>query len=216
MTNTLVSVKIESNVVANRCADNMMLNLAQGRAPATRVENWYLTTDGMNLQELFRLVRALSDDLRGLPADVRSLEQQGTHADQKRIQAVLAAAPELTKAAFEARYRELCRSVAHRWADQFNSHVAESPATYSLRCLLENLARRFYRLNAVRCILCGIDRGEEFAVVVPDLTSWLRHRSSARVPCLGTAARAIGIRRRWWRSCDRRPGRARQAGDCGG
>ena len=172
--NTPVSVKTESNVVANLSPANMMVNLPQGKAPATREENWYLTTDGAKLQELYTLVRTLSDDLRGLPTDVRSFEQQATHDDRKRVQAVLAAAPQATKAAFEVRYRELCRSVACRSADQFNSHLTESLATHSRRSVLENLARWFFRLNAVRYVLCGIDRGEEFAVVVPDLTSWLR------------------------------------------
>jgi hypothetical protein len=116
----------------------------------------------------------MSASLADLPSEVRSFEQQASHEDRKRIQAVLKNAPAPEQQAFDARYRELSHSVAQNSAATFNTNLASSMATHSRKGVLENLARWFFRLNAVRYILCGIDRGEDFAVVVPDLTSWLR------------------------------------------
>jgi hypothetical protein len=172
--NTPVSVKTESNVVANLSPTNMMVNLPQGKAPATREENWYLKTEPAKLQGLYTFVHSLSEELRRLPADVRTFEAQATHDNRKRIQAVLKASPAATLAEFDRLYQELCRSVAERSADMFNRNLSGSLATSSRRSVFENLARWFFRLNAVRYVLCGIDHGEDFAVVVPDLTNWLR------------------------------------------
>jgi len=172
--NTPVSVKTESNVVANLSPANMMVNLPGGTAHSSREENWYLTTQSEEFQELYAFVRGMSPEVQDLPEDIRSFEEQASRKDRNRIQKILKECSESEKKAFTKRYRELCHRVAEKSADLFNQNLTASLSTGSRKAVLENLARWFFRLNAVQYVLCGIDRKDEFALVVPDLTSWLR------------------------------------------
>ena len=179
--NTPVSVKTESNVVANLSPPNMMVNLPGGTAHSSREENWYLTTKPEEFQELYAFVRGMSPELQDLPEDIRSFEEQSGRYDRKRIQKILKESSDREKKAFTRRYRELCHRVAEKSADLFNQNLAASLSTGARKAVLENLMRWFFRLNAVQYVLCGIDRKNEFALVVPDLTSWLREWDLAEV-----------------------------------
>lgn len=172
--NTPVSVKAESNVVANLSPPNMMVHLPGGTAQSTREENWYLTTCPREFQDLYALVRSRRPELRGLPPDVAGFEERATREDRKRLQEIVGSASRDEKQAFADRYEALCHRVAQRSADLFNENLTASFGTPGRRAVQENLARWFFRLDAVQYVLCGIDRGEEFAVVIPDLTAWLR------------------------------------------
>jgi hypothetical protein len=179
--NTPVSVKTESNVVANLSPPNMMVNLPGGTAPSSREENWYLTTKPEEFQELYAFVRGMSPELQYLPEDIRSFEEEAHRDDRKRIQKILKESSDSDKKAFTKRYRELCHRVAEKSADVFNQNLTASLSTGARKAVRENLMRWFFRLNAVQYVLCGIDRNEEFALVVPDLTSWLREWDLAEV-----------------------------------
>jgi len=172
--NTPISVKTESNVVANLSPPNMMVNLPGGTAPSSREDNWYLTTQPREFQELYAYVRALQPELEEYPADVRLFEETASKADRKRIQLILRDSSAGERREFTRRYRELCHRVAEASAQIFNDHLSHSLSTGARRAVLENLARWFFRLDAVRYVLCGIDRGEEFALEVPELSSWFR------------------------------------------
>ncbi len=179
--NTPISVKTESNVVANLSPPNMMVNLPGGTAPSSREVNWYLTTKPDEFQELYAFVRGMSPELKDLPKDIRSFEEQAHRDDRKRIQKILKESSDRENKAFTKRYRELCHRVAEKSAELFNQNLAASLSTGARKAVLENLMRWFFRLNAVQYVLCGIDRKEEFALVVPDLTSWLRKWNLAEV-----------------------------------
>ena len=179
--NTPVSVKTESNVVANLSPPNMMVNLPGGTAHSSREENWYLTTKPEEFQELYAFVRGMSPELQDLPEDIRSFEEQSGRYDRKRIQKIIKESSDREKKAFSRRYRELCHRVADKSADLFNQNLAASLSTGARKAVLENLMRWFFRLNAVQYVLCGIDRKNEFALVIPDLTSWLREWDLAEV-----------------------------------
>ncbi len=172
--NTPVSVKTESNVVANLSPPNMMMNLPGGTAPSSREENWYLTTQPYEFQELYDFVRGMSPELQSLPKDIRSFEEQASRDDRKRIQKFLKGCSDSERKEFTKRYLVLCHRVAEKSADLFNQNLEASLSTGARRAVLENLMRWFFRLNAVRYVLCGIDRKEEFALNVPELTSWMR------------------------------------------
>jgi hypothetical protein len=179
--NTPVSVKTDSNVVANLSPPNMMANLPGGTAYSSREENWYLTLQTEEFQELYTFVRGMSPDLQYLPENIRSFEEEAHRDDRKRIQKILKESSARDKKAFTKRYRELCHRVAEKSADLFNQNLAASLSTGARKAVRENLIRWFFRLNAVQYVLCGIDRNEEFALVVPDLTSWLREWDLAQV-----------------------------------
>ena len=179
--NTPVSVKTESNIVANLSPANMMVNLPGGTAHSSHEENWYLTTQPEEFQELFSFVRGISPELQDLPEDIRSFEEQASRDDRKRLQKILKQSSDHEKKAFTKRYRELCHRVAEKSAALFNQKLTASLSIGARKAVLENLARWFFRLNAVQYILCGIDRKDEFALSVPDLTSWLREWDLAEV-----------------------------------
>ena len=148
--NTPVSVKTESNVVANLSPPNMMVNLPGGTAPSSREDNWYLTTQPYEFQKLYDFVRGMSPELQGLPKDIRSFEEQASRDDRKRIQKILKGCTESERKEFTNRYLELCHRVAEKSADLFNQNLKASLSTGARRAVLENLMRWFFRLNAVR------------------------------------------------------------------
>lgn len=179
--NTPISVKTESNVVANLSPSNMLVNLPGGTAPSSREDNWYLTTCPVEFQALYTFVRELRSGLQYLPKDVQSFEETASRADRKKIQKILKESTKQENEEFTDRYLGLCHRVAETSAEMFNETLARSLKTGARRAVLENIARWFFRLNAVRYVLCGIDRKEEFALIVPELTSWFREWDLAEV-----------------------------------
>ena len=179
--NTPISVKTESNVVANLSPSNMMVNLPGGMAPSSREENWFLSTRPDEYQDLYVFVQAMRSELQDLSQDVRTFEKQASRADRKRIQKILKEYSPEEKSEFTRRYRKLCHGVAESSAAIFNENLSTSLASRARRAVLEDLSRWFFRLDAVPYILCGIDDKEDFSLGVPDLTSWFREWEFADV-----------------------------------
>ena len=64
----------------------------------------------------------------------------------------------------------MCREVATRSAQLFNMHFKQSMASNAKRSVLDEIARTFFRMDSSNYILAGVERGREFAVLVPSLT----------------------------------------------
>jgi len=47
--------------------------------------------------------------------------------------------------------------------------------------VLDELLRRFLRLDSSHYVLCGLDRGVPFAYLIPSITDWKRHAELAEV-----------------------------------
>ena len=68
----------------------------------------------------------------------------------------------------------MCQKVSQSSADIFNDHLAGSLKSKMRGAVLERIAKMFFRMNAVEYILCGVDEKNKFAVLIPDLTTWLQ------------------------------------------
>jgi hypothetical protein len=167
-----VSVKAESNVVANLSPYNLFISLPSGSVPATHEENWYLRTAPSEFQNLYSFVRNSDSSLSHLPARASDFESQAAGEDRERVQGVIKGLSDSMSRKFRTAYLQMCHEVASISVDIFNKNLARSLRSSSRSAVLENLARWFFRINAVRYILCGIDRGDDFSVMIPDITSF--------------------------------------------
>jgi len=73
-----ISVKADSDVVANLSPYNLFISLPLGIVPASQEENWYQKIDPRDFQELYSFVRDSDRSLNYLPAEVIAFEEQAT------------------------------------------------------------------------------------------------------------------------------------------
>jgi hypothetical protein len=169
-----ISVKTDSDVVANLSPYNLFENLPRGAAQAANEGNWFLHANPQGFQEVYGFVREQITSPRNLPESIAEFEATATKSDRKNLAQAISRLSDRKKERFQELYVSWCRSVAQFSAETFNRNFAKSLASTSKNTVLEHIAKWFFRLNSVEYLLCGIDKREEFAVIIPDITSWKR------------------------------------------
>jgi len=170
--NTPVSVKADSNVVANPSPHNLIYNLPSGQAFSKNEENWYIEQDFNGFQLLYDFVRRSHPSLSYLPANAIDFEQGASLQDRNLVQSVIRNYSDHERHKFIQIYLSMCHTVAQRSADAFNSRISASLNSKARVAVTEYLMRWFFRLDSVSYLLCGIDADQEFAVRIPSLTQW--------------------------------------------
>lgn len=168
--NVPISVKAESRVVGNPSPYNLFVATPSGSAQARGMGSWYLETAPIEYQRFYAFTRD-SLAFRNLPDTARAFESS---RDKKVLKRALTNMNEADKPEFQRLYVEMCSAVSTKSAERFNTLLEQSLNSRTRSSVLEQIARMFFRMDAVEYILCGIDGGNEFAVELPDLTSWLR------------------------------------------
>jgi len=168
--NTPVSVKENSNVVYNLSPYNLFEALPSGQAKARRSENWFVVQAPEAYQKLYSFIR--NKGLNDLPGDVSDFERNIRREDRKPIKALINSFGSEDSQTFAQLYLDLCHEVARVSAKKFNDNISASLNGHSRNAVLEQIARHFFRMNAVEYILGGIDKGDEFAVIIPEMTRW--------------------------------------------
>lgn len=173
--NTPVSVKAESRVVGNPSPYNLFVATPQGSAQARGMGSWYLEISPDKYQALYShglMITELNSGRNALPPTVQEFENSRKKKVLKRKLSNLSSNQlEL----FQSLYIDMCRQVATRSARRYNDHLAASLSQRVRNTVLERVAKMFFRMNAVPYVLAGIDNQQEFAVRIPDLTSWLKN-----------------------------------------
>jgi hypothetical protein len=172
--NVPISVKAESRVVGNPSPYNLFVATPQGSAPAQGMASWYLETARDAYQEFYSFARVsvgLDRGRNAIPEDVLEFE-----ASRRKRPLILAVKNlgENYQQEFQDLYLAMCRKVSQSSADLFENYLATSLKSRMRGAVLERVAKMFFRMNAVEYVLCGIDGKNEFAVLIPDLTTWLR------------------------------------------
>ena len=170
--NVPISVKANSNVVANLSPYNLVESLPSGSAAAAGEANWFVHTSLSRMQAYYHCICNASSSLEHLPDRVSEFEQKASREDRRAVQA----AERTMRAEGECQdlYLAMCHNVAEVSARMFNQNLARSLGSPIRNTVLEHIAKWFLRLDAISYVLCGTDRGDDFAVEVPDLTSWKR------------------------------------------
>jgi len=170
--NVPISVKAESRVVGNPSPYNIFISTPQGSAQARGTRSWYLESALGQYQAYYGYIREITDNL-SLPEDVGVFEQSRNKAPLRTALRAMVLNPQ-QKETEERLYLEMCHTAASGAARIFNENLATSLDSRTRGSVLERIAKMFFRMNAVGYVLCGIDGRSDFAVLVPDLTSWLR------------------------------------------
>lgn len=170
--NMPISVKNDSNVVLNASPHNLFRSLPQGKAPASRAEHWFLEKDPAGYQQLYKFARDLF--YKELPSDANEFESQISRSERDEFQDFVT--KELTgqdKKQFEMLYTAMCGNVSQNSAIEFNGHLANLPSN-ERSAVHETVMRQFFRIDTVPYLLVGLDRRKNFAVQIPNLTTWKR------------------------------------------
>ena len=172
--NVPVSIKAKSNVVLNPSPYNIFESIPSGMLPIRSSENWYLEMAPTGLQTLYDFIRSVSLNLGHLPEKIIDFEDVSEKDDRRAVQKEIKELPEEQRKEFDILYWDMCHEVAQASAVRFNENFSNSMKGKIRTVLLEHVAGKFFRLNSVDYILGGIDRNDEFAVIIPDLTRWKR------------------------------------------
>jgi len=174
-----ISVKAQSDVVANPSPYNLLRALPSGEQPGSRSDHWYRSVAPVPYQALYDLARGLLN-MPGLPDDVSAYDSETSGAERRevahRLGPLLISGGEAADR-FQSAYLRLSRAVAIGSADRFNASLARAMRTKHRSAVLERIAQIFFRLDSAPYILAGIDRGRPFALRVPDITTWCREWS---------------------------------------
>lgn len=172
--NVPISVKAESRVVGNPSPYNLFVATPQGSAQAHGMASWYLETAPAEYQAFYAFARKATNLHDGEQALAELVTEFEASRNKKRLVRAVPRVSEDDQAEFQALYLNLCRAVSKASAEAFNNNLAKSLASKMKQTVLERIAKMFFRMDAVEYLLCGVDDGHEFAVLIPDLTTWLQ------------------------------------------
>lgn len=167
-----ISVKADSDVVSNLSPYNIFQALPSGELPASRTENWYSFIAAEQYQDFYAYARKQSG--LDLPERISEYDQNLNRRDRKEFQLILKNQDIDRDPVFIQKYRIMAHAVAQKSADLFNANLADSRSSSSRSATMEQMAKNFFRLNSVEYLLAGVDRRQNFAVRILDITSWRR------------------------------------------
>ncbi|MBI1300014.1 protein kinase [bacterium] len=171
--NTAISVKADSNVVFNLSLHSLFISIPSGSQTSARSENWYYKIAPDAFQAFYSCVRnKLAPDYPENAADYL-LQVKGKKNRKRLANAIKQLAGEEAKECNRL-YLEMCHEVAERSADLFNNSFAQSLNGPAKIAVIEQVIRNLFRIGDTSYILCGLDKNQEFAVKIPDLTTWKR------------------------------------------
>lgn len=179
--NTPISIKAASNVVYNRSVHKLFIGLPSGELSPARTSNWFLETAPEAYQHLYAFTRNLVGAT--LPAEVLLFHKRGRvrRAERRAFADQIDLLQGAAAASFEAQYCAFCRHVALRTADIFNQNLNRTFNSTLAKAIECSLFQTFFRIGDTPYLVCGSDKGEDFAVEVPSMTALTKHWKIKRV-----------------------------------
>ncbi len=172
--NIPISVKAESRVVGNPSPYNLFVATPQGSAQAQGMTSWYLETAPQAYQEFYAFARKLTGLDTGMNTTPEAVVEFELSRRKKPLIRAIKNLGEHYPQEFQELYIRMCQKVSQSSAEIFENYLSKSLKSRIRGAVLERIAKMFFRMNAVEYVLCGIDGKNEFAVLIPDLTTWLQ------------------------------------------
>jgi len=192
--NTPISVKCNSNVVANRSPYNFFVSLPSGMVTVSRSNDWFIEKDYDGIQAFYEHARQSYGER--IPEDIRDFYQSYTRERRRPFsQFVKHSMEDVRDEELINLYQIMCHNVARNSADDFNHHLASIRPNTRI-AINETIVREFFRIDTVPYLLAGLDHGNSLAVMIPDLTSWKRNwglLSATAVPALDKMQSEVNV-----------------------
>lgn len=171
-----ISVKANSNVVANPSPENLFRKLPAGEVETSRSkEDWFLVVAQEEYERLYKAARTIAAEhsslYEDLPDDLIAF-LKWKRKERKSIGEILNLnkLPEELKKVWAEAYLPFVKKVSEESAKEFMHRYESSKKSPVVR---EMVLRKFLRLDACPYLLLGVDNKEgAFIFEVPDLTSW--------------------------------------------
>lgn len=170
--NVSVSIKADSNVVSNLSPHIMFVSIPSGSSRLSNTDNWFLVTAPQRYQLLYEFVRQHSHG--SFPERVADFEKATPKRLRKAFAGSISSLDQAERRDFESTYLSMCREVSIKSAQLMQAGLADSLKGRARSSTAEGIIRRLLRLSESEYVLCGLDKDNEFAVTVPDLTAWKR------------------------------------------
>jgi hypothetical protein len=167
--NIPISVKADSRVVGNPSPYNLFKATPQASGQAKGMGSWYLEAAPVEYQAFYETARSYV----GLDSPLSVQEFEASRNKRQFVKA-LQEAGNIEDPQFQTRYLVLARKVSQVSAEIFQTNYENAMNSPVRNTTLERMAKMFFRMNAVDYLLCGVDGNGQFAVVIPDLTTWLK------------------------------------------
>jgi len=192
--NTPISVKCNSNVVANRSPYNFFVSLPSGTVTVSRSNDWFIEKNYDGIQAFYEHARKSYSER--IPEDIRDFYQTYTRKRRKPFsQFVKHRMEEVGDEELINLYQIMCHNVARISADDFNHHLASIRSNTRI-AVNETIVREFFRIESFPYIFAGLDHGNSFVITIPDLTTWKRNWeliSARAVPALDKMQSEVNV-----------------------
>jgi tRNA A-37 threonylcarbamoyl transferase component Bud32 len=170
--NTSISVKADSHVVFNLSPHTFFVSLPSGTPTPSRSENWYIQRSPVLYQKLYSYVR--DEYYQDFPSQVADYHQTVPKKQRKEFAKTAKRLANSGPVGFKELYRSFCYDVARKSAEMFNDALANAINSPVRNSIIESIIKHLFRIGESEYILCGLNKGKDFAVAIPDLTAWKR------------------------------------------
>ncbi|MBF0237909.1 MAG: hypothetical protein HQM12_09410 [SAR324 cluster bacterium] len=168
--NWRISIKENSNILINGSPERVFIKIPLAEFDRVRGQDWFLYTATNELQDYYLACDGKNftgcetvEEYYGMTKSTTKRKSFGQHVKilhDTENKLVLAT------------YKAFCQKVSIKSAELFNGKILELKNSKNYRKKFELIFHEFFRVNAVRYILAGIDKGEPFAIILNPSSEW--------------------------------------------
>jgi len=167
--NWRVSVKENSNILINSSPEWVFEKLPHAEFDKLRGKDWFTHTAEHEFQAYYLACGGIS--FTGYDTVVKYYN--ATTIKNRKVFAKHVAVLHTAKEPIVMRaYKKFCQKVSSKSSEIFNEQIRELKKGKNYKKKFELIFHEFFRVNAVRYILAGIDKGEPFAIILNPSSEW--------------------------------------------
>jgi hypothetical protein len=167
--NWRISVKENSNILINGSPERVFEKLPHAEFDKVRGKDWFLHTAESEFHTYY--LACGGNDFTGYNTVLEyynATKKKKKKAFGKHVAALHKSKNPIVMNAYKA----FCKKVSTRSSEIFNERISELKKGKNHKKKFELIFHEFFRVNAVRYILAGIDKGESFAIILNPSSEW--------------------------------------------
>jgi hypothetical protein len=167
-----ISVKENADVFRNASATNVLEKIPSGITPDnSQGDDWFIKLAENEFQQYYEACSGPEfNEINGVRDFYENRDKQG----RKPFGNHVAALHKQKNSAVLIAYKLFCESVSRNAAGTFNKNLRATIDSGEMRNIFRFMVEYYFRINGVKHVLAGTDKGEPFAVEVPDNQEWSR------------------------------------------
>lgn len=168
--NWRVSIKENSNILINSSPEWVFEKLPHAEFDKIRGKDWFMHTAKQEFQDYYSACGGKK--FTGCDSVIDYYKATKSQKNRKVFGNHVAALHTAKTPVVMGAYKKFCQKVSSKSAEIFNEQISELKKGKNYKKKFELIFHEFFRVNAVRYILAGIDKGEPFAIILNPSSEW--------------------------------------------